>query len=155
MAFAEWAKGKQRQPLNQLKSAKAVLTRFNKILYTYLTIFPIPKGCHQLPERSFSYNDKQYPICARCTGVAIGQMLGIISTISILLFLIKVPLYFVVAAAIILSIPMGVDWGIQYFFKIYSTNTRRIISGVLCGIGFGALYTTILFLMIKFVASLF
>ena len=29
-------------------------------------------GCHQMPERSFFYKGKQFPVCARCTGVIIG-----------------------------------------------------------------------------------
>ena len=35
-------------------------------------------GCHQMPERSFFYKGKQFPVCARCTGVIIGQSVALI-----------------------------------------------------------------------------
>lgn len=35
-------------------------------------------GCHQMYERSFNYNGYQFPICARCTGIFIGQIIGLI-----------------------------------------------------------------------------
>jgi uncharacterized membrane protein len=124
---------------------------FNKILYTYLTNIVIPKGCHQLPERSFFYKNNQYPVCARCTGVAVGQLFGIITTAIILYIRIKYLIYL----TILLSTPMCIDWSVQYFFQIISTNKRRLISGILCGIGFGALYLAILHFIIKMVLSIF
>jgi uncharacterized membrane protein len=30
--------------------------------------------CHQLPERSFFIRGRQLPLCARCTGVAVGVL---------------------------------------------------------------------------------
>ena len=129
---------------------------FNKILYTYLTNIVIPKGCHQLPERSFFYKNNQYPVCARCTGVAVGQLFGIITTAIILLFLIQyIRIKYLIYLTILLSTPMGIDWSVQYFFQIISTNKRRLISGILCGIGFGALYLAILHFIIKMVLSIF
>ena len=34
-------------------------------------------GCHQMPERSFFYKGYQFPVCARCTGLMAGYLLGI------------------------------------------------------------------------------
>lgn len=34
-------------------------------------------GCHQLPERSFYWHGYQFPVCARCTGVYIGELLAL------------------------------------------------------------------------------
>ena len=34
-------------------------------------------GCHQMEERSFSFRGYQFPVCARCTGVLLGQLLAI------------------------------------------------------------------------------
>ena len=34
-------------------------------------------GCHQMPERSFFWKEYQFPICARCTGLAVGYLIGI------------------------------------------------------------------------------
>lgn len=84
-------------------------------------------GCHQLPERSFFLNGKQFPVCARCTGVTIGQTLAVIyffitknAKIGLSIFLLGI---------------MGLDWGLQEFKIKSSTNVRRLITGV-CG-GFG------------------
>lgn len=34
--------------------------------------------CHRIPERSFLIGDRQMPMCARCTGLFLGAMLGLI-----------------------------------------------------------------------------
>lgn len=33
--------------------------------------------CHRIPERSFLIGDRQMPMCARCTGLFLGAMLGL------------------------------------------------------------------------------
>ena len=33
--------------------------------------------CHRIPERSFNIGDRQMPMCARCTGLFLGAMLGL------------------------------------------------------------------------------
>ena len=127
---------------------------FNKLLYSYLTIIPIPRGCHQLPERSLFYQGNQYPICARCAGIALGQLFGILSYLLIFIFsfsdLTIKPMLFSTA---ILSVPMGIDWGIQYFFNIISTNRRRFLSGFICGFGFGGLYLSFIVLILTFLTT--
>ena len=35
-------------------------------------------GCHQIEERSFKIKGWQFPVCARCTGILTGQIIGII-----------------------------------------------------------------------------
>ena len=35
-------------------------------------------GCHQIPERSFFFKGYQFPVCGRCTGVIIGEIVTII-----------------------------------------------------------------------------
>ena len=34
--------------------------------------------CHRIPERSFKIGDRQMPMCARCSGLFLGAMLGLI-----------------------------------------------------------------------------
>ena len=34
-------------------------------------------GCHARPDRSFYWNGKPFPICARCTGELAGMIAGI------------------------------------------------------------------------------
>ena len=99
-------------------------------------------GCHQLPERSFHYKDYQFPVCARCCGVLIGETLAII----------------VIPFGIILSIPvsltlmlgMFVDWFTQYVEIKQSNNIRRLITGIMGGLGCWSLYINIFIQLMRF-----
>ena len=97
-------------------------------------------GCHQIPERSFFYKGKQFPVCARCTGVIMGQLfailLGMFREISFGLSL------------FLLSI-MGMDWGIQTLKIKESTNWRRLVTGVFGGFGFYSLLIKVLKSILK------
>lgn len=99
-------------------------------------------GCHQMPERSFFIKGYQFPVCARCTGVLIGQFIGII------MFLIKQRIS-VLVAGLLCAIMFG-DWFIQKRGILMSTNMRRLFTGILGGYG----YITILLYLVKFIAQL-
>lgn len=83
--------------------------------------------CHQRPDRSFFIRGKQFPLCARCTGILIGYFLGIFTAIctgcSNYCFY------------LILLLPMVIDGVLQLKFKKESNNIRRVITGILGGIG--------------------
>lgn len=87
-------------------------------------------GCHQMESRSFKIHNYQFPLCARCTGVFLGEIVGIISALLGL----RIPVYLVIVFIVI----MCIDWGVQYFNIKMSTNFRRFITGTLAG--FGLLY---------------
>ncbi len=89
-------------------------------------------GCHQLPERSFFYKGKQFPVCARCTGVSIGQLLSIIVNIR---FGTRSLMFSTLALSC-----MGADWLIQEAGIKESTNRRRLLTGMLGGFGLFNLY---------------
>ena len=89
-------------------------------------------GCHQLPERSFFYKGKQFPVCARCTGVFFGELLAVI--IPFFKYTISLP-----KALFLLGI-MGLDWGLQALHIKKSTNRRRLITGFLGGLGVVSIY---------------
>jgi len=83
--------------------------------------------CHQKPERSFFFRGKQFPLCARCTGILIGYIFGI-----------------VIATAtdcngytyyVMLILPMIADGLFQNCLGIESNNVRRLITGIMGGIG--------------------
>ena len=97
-------------------------------------------GCHRLPERSFFFKGHQFPVCARCTGVAIGQLSAIIINAMK-----SVPLF---ASIAMLSI-MGADWGIQEIGIKKSNNIRRLITGFLGGFGLFSIYAYIFKMIIK------
>lgn len=46
----------------------------------YITAFIYALGalvCHQIPERSFHLGSVQLPVCARCTGLYVGGIVGL------------------------------------------------------------------------------
>lgn len=84
-------------------------------------------GCHQRADRSFSYNGKPFPICARCTGIIVGTLLSVIS------------FWFIEMDKVLLFIsllPMVIDGTVQRFGKYESNNTRRFLTGLLFGYAF-------------------
>lgn len=85
-------------------------------------------GCHQRPDRSFFFRGHQFPVCARCTGVFIGE------AFAILLFRF---FEISVVTAIVFCLIMLMDWLIQHLGYRESNNVRRLITGLLCGYGFG------------------
>lgn len=91
--------------------------------------------CHQRPDRSFHYKGKKFPLCARCTGMAVGYLL------SILLVIILGILDLWIIALLIL--PMAIDGTGQLFNKWTSNNIRRFITGLPGGIGIIYIFYTI------------
>jgi len=91
-------------------------------------------GCHQLPERSFFYKGRQFPVCARCTGVTVGHFAAVITGLFC-----RIP----TAAALLSLIVMGTDWSIQAVHIKESTNRRRFITGILGGFGLFTIYINI------------
>ncbi|MFC4740902.1 DUF2085 domain-containing protein [Flavobacterium ponti] len=90
----------------------------NKIHLTY---------CHRKPERSFFWKGKQFPVCARCTGIHIGYL-----TFPIFLFGFVTLNFWI---TILMIIPTYLDGTIQAFFNRESNNFIRITTGIIAGIG--------------------
>jgi uncharacterized membrane protein len=140
-ASAEWAREKHGPKLKRLSFAKIVGINFKKYLFIYLNYIPIPAGCHRLPERSFTYKKNLFPVCARCTGIAFGQICGIFLYLLISIFCIHCFSWeIIMIGALAFSAPMCIDWSVQYFFYVVSNNKRRFATGTLCGISAGLLY---------------
>lgn len=113
-------------------------------VYTYLMYLGKISGCHQKRDRSFIIKDKQFPVCARCTGVLIGYFVGG------LLYILKT---YTISFEMLIMLPliMFFDWALQYFKVLHSTNLRRIITGFLCGVVFGNYYIPV----INYILSIF
>ncbi|MFP4478620.1 MAG: DUF2085 domain-containing protein [Candidatus Izemoplasmatales bacterium] len=79
-------------------------------------------GCHQKSCRSFFYKNFQFPLCSRCTGIVIGELV----IAPILLIIGYNNLYL----NLFLLIIMGIDGGLQYFDLLKSNNIRRFITGL-------------------------
>lgn len=88
-------------------------------------------GCHQMPEGSFFIKGYQFPLCARCTGILIGELLALP-----LWLVCRLPLL----TALLLIVPLAVDGLLQYRLLIMSNNRRRVITGLLAGYGLMTFY---------------
>lgn len=82
--------------------------------------------CHKIPERSFFYRGKQFPICARCTGILVGYIFGIIYIV-----ISKRP-HIILEA--LMMIPIAIDGLGQLYGHWESNNTRRFVTGIIAGI---------------------
>lgn len=91
--------------------------------------------CHQKPERSFFWKGKQFPVCARCTGIYLGYL-------SFPLFNFEV-ISLSSWISILLCVPTIVDGLTQAFCKRESNNVLRLITGLIAGVGLMALVVNI------------
>ncbi len=104
--------------------------------------------CHRNPKRSFFFRHKQFPICARCTGVLIGEF------IAFALIFVGIGRVFNLINFSIILLLMAVmffDWFIQRIGLKESTNMRRLITGLFGGIGVIYTYYYTLSFLVKIV----
>ena len=97
-------------------------------------------SCHQMYERSFTFRGYQLPVCARCTGIFIGHL------IAIFLWIMKVRISSSICALLIFI--MACDGFLQLFKIKESTNIRRLMTGILAGVGY-------IFILVNIVSYLF
>ena len=89
-------------------------------------------SCHRIPERCLVVAGRRMPVCARCFGSYLGHATAVI------LFLFGVRIHWALGLALV--VPMGIDWGIQRWLGIISTNPRRLVTGLMAGFGLGMGY---------------
>ncbi|MGL5437570.1 MAG: DUF2085 domain-containing protein [Lachnospiraceae bacterium] len=120
------------------------MSRLRQTVLEAIRTFGNKSGCHQLPDRSFFYKGKQFPVCARCTGVFIGQVAAI-----------SVSFFHAVSAALsgVLIAIMGIDWTVQYLSIKTSNNWRRLLTGFCGGFGLFTLYTTAVKYLFRYVKN--
>lgn len=82
-------------------------------------------GCHQMPQRSFFLHGYQFPLCARCTGVLLGECIAEL----LCFFLPPSPL------ALLCLLPLAWDGGTQWLGWRVSCNWLRFATGLLAGYG--------------------
>lgn len=119
------------------------MSRLRESILEQVIIIGNKSGCHQQASHSFFYHGKQFPVCARCTGVFIGQVIAVICIL------------FSIMSNIILSttllLIMGLDWFVQEIRILESTNIRRLVTGILGGYGLFNLYAFFLQTIIKLI----
>ena len=83
--------------------------------------------CHRKPERSLFWKGKQFPVCARCTGIHIGYL-------SMPIFMFNI-LSLDIWVSILIIIPTILDGFTQAFLDRESNNSIRLITGFFAGVG--------------------
>lgn len=83
-------------------------------------------NCHQKPERSFFIGGYQMPLCARCTGIALGHVAALFTA----------PFHSFNYSIAALLVPLAIDGTVQYCTSYESNNKKRFITGVLYGFAF-------------------
>lgn len=81
--------------------------------------------CHHDPDRSFHLLGRQFPLCARCTGILVGYL-----TFPIFHFNIIHPSLLLI---ILLMIPLIIDSSTQTMGYRESNNMLRFFTGFLAG----------------------
>lgn len=81
------------------------------------------------------YHGYQFPVCARCTGVMLGQLAGMV-----LFFIYPLPRKWFS----FLLFVMFFDWFVQRMEILESTNLRRLLTGMCCGYALGQFYVWVL-----------
>ena len=79
-----------------------------------------------MPARSFFWRGYQFPVCARCTGIMVGNFAAMISLLWMAARL----------EHVILLLPMAVDGLTQLAGWRESNNSLRLVTGVLGGYGY-------------------
>lgn len=75
-------------------------------------------------------------VCARCLGCGIGHVASLFAVASFL------PL--AIGPCLVLTAPLLLDWTLQEYRGVESTNWRRLVTGLLAGFGLGALWWHVL-----------
>lgn len=87
-------------------------------------------GCHGNPDRCLAIGGWRSPICARCVGLLAGYPLAVAA-----LFAFGPPTLSRALIGALLLVPAAVDGGAQAFTTYRSTSARRLVTGVLAGLG--------------------
>jgi uncharacterized membrane protein len=77
--------------------------------------------CHRISERSFHLGSYQLPLCARCSGMYLGAMLGLTYQVIISRRRAGTPPWRVITPLILLVIAFGVDGSNSYLYLIKAT----------------------------------
>lgn len=100
---------------------------------------PLFFGCHQNPCRSFHLFNKPLPICARCTGIALGIVLALLLTMQAIAWW-----WFLV-----MTLPLIIDGTVQRMTDYQSNNAKRFISGLLFAPGLITVYAGFHYILIS------
>jgi uncharacterized membrane protein len=84
--------------------------------------------CHRIPERSFHIGNYQLPLCARCSGMYLGAMLGLAFQWIVSKRKSGMPPWRVIIPLAVFVIAFGVDGANSYLYLIKETYTGMTIN---------------------------
>lgn len=95
--------------------------------------------CNLKPERAPRYGGFCFPLCWRCTGIALGMFVPD----SLPYVKIHADSFILLGLGVLLIIPALYDGIRQYVFKVESNNRRRFITGFIAGTGMNMVITVV------------
>jgi len=110
--------------------------------------------CHRIPERSFHVGDYQLPLCARCSGMYLGAMVGLAFQSVRGWKRGKVPPWSIIAVLVVFVLAFGIDGVNSYLYLLKQVrpgilpqipnlyipnNTLRLLTGSGMGLGIAAM----------------
>lgn len=97
--------------------------------------------CNHRPDRGLYIGNFCLPLCARCTGI----LAGAVGASVVAGMLLRLPAILaqgtareaglVLLVGLAMIAPTGIDGVIEYWFGVESNNPRRLITGLLAGVG--------------------
>jgi len=101
--------------------------------------------CHRIGVRSFYFGDRQMPLCARCTGMYLGSMLGLVYQLVVGRKRMGIPPRRVIMILIAFVIGFGID-GVNSFATLFPNiptlyqpqNWLRLLTGTGMGLAVSA-----------------
>ena len=97
--------------------------------------------CHQKEDRCFRFRDKTMPVCSRCFGfyifIAAGAFIYIVGE-NLRGITEEIDMATAFIFFLSMQFPMMIDGTLQYKTSYESTNIRRFVTGMISGLGFGA-----------------
>jgi uncharacterized membrane protein len=110
--------------------------------------------CHRIPERSFHIGDYQLPLCARCSGMYLGAVTGLVFQSTLGWKRGKAPQWSIITILVVFVAAFGIDGVNSYLYLIKQiqpgilpqisnvyipNNTLRLLTGSGMGLGIAAM----------------
>lgn len=95
----------------------------------YFRDYPL---CHSRPDRSFTYNDRHFGLCARCATMYLS---GFITLLTTPMWIAYVEHPYTIYFGCLLLLPTAADGFTQLLGDRESTNRLRVVTGIPLGIG--------------------
>ena len=110
--------------------------------------------CHRISERSFHIGSIQLPLCARCSGMYLGAVTGLVFQSIIGWKRLKIPHWSILALLVVFVAAFGIDGSNSYLYLLKQispgilpnipnlyipNNTLRLLTGSGMGLGIGVM----------------